>query len=72
MPFVNPQQRAAFFAKQKLQNPMGTPMQNPLVERLNTVSSNTPPPSAGLPGAVKIQGTPKGPRFGRVRKMFKI
>lgn len=68
MAFINPQQRAAFFAKQKAQNPLG----NPQIEHLNVGPSNAPPANTGALQPVQVAGLPKAPRFGRVRKMFKI
>lgn len=67
MPFKDPKERAAFFAKQKMMNPLG----NPATPNVAMVPSNTAPPQV-TPGIPKIPGLPRTPKFGRIRKMFKV
>lgn len=68
MPFNNnPKQRAAYFAKKKLANPLG----NPAVQPIAMQPSNTPPASPAV-DPVKVPGLPKMNKFGRIRRMFKV
>jgi hypothetical protein len=69
MPFNpnNSAARKAFFAKKKLSDPLGNPMVSPTV-----VAPTNTPPSAPQPEAVRVALTPKTPKFGRIRRVFKI
>jgi len=67
MPFNNPKQRAAYFAKKKLQNPLGNPAAQPF-----TMQPSNTQPSPAAPQPVKVPGLPKMNKFGRIRKMFAV
>lgn len=70
MPFSNPKQRAAFFAKKKASNPFKAPSSafgNPVTMQ----PSNTPPKAPEME-EIKIPGLPKSNKFGRVKKFFKM